>query len=75
MPSGAVFTSSLTNFFVLSEKNSKITLCKSFNFLKKKASFYTYVQKKPKTRGTAKNCVDHPNGGKGRNGIRLKKSP
>lgn len=41
----------------------------------KKASNVLLNFKKQKVRGVAKNAVDHPNGGKGRSGLRSKKSP
>lgn len=43
--------------------------------LKKKASYVYTVNKRPTVRGVAKNAVDHPNGGKGRSGLKQKKSP
>lgn len=43
--------------------------------LKKKASSLYLLKKKPQVRGVAKNAVDHPNGGKGRSGLKQKKSP
>ncbi len=75
MPSGAVCTTTLVNFLALKIEQAAGAFSKKFNLLKKKASFSYYNNKKPKTRGVAKNCVDHPNGGKGRNGVHLKRSP
>lgn len=57
-------------FFFNSKKILKYNI-----FKKKKANFNYFFFKRPKTRGVAKNCVDHPNGGKGRSGILKKKSP
>lgn len=58
-------------------KLSAVTFLKTSTIpnTKLKASSYGVHFKRPHVRGVAKNAVDHPNGGKGRSGLKKKKSP